>query len=86
MRVKVVSIVPVNYVNKRDERVSGSEVHFLRSFNEREKEKSPRGTQYCDKVFTRLDCSNVQPEKPYDLVYECNGGRYAELVEIKAAS
>lgn len=85
MRVQVKAIVPVNYTSKKTgEKVIGSELHILRNLNENEKSKGTRGTQISDSIFTRLDCSNVQPDKQYDFLYECSGGKYAELVEIKA--
>lgn len=87
MRVKVMSVVPVNYINKRTGKdVVGFELNFIREFNEREKSKNPRGKYICDKIFTRLDTSTVVPEQEYDLVYECIGGRYADLVGIKKVS
>lgn len=87
MRVRVKTIVPVDYKSKKTgEQVKGTELHIIRPVNEREKAKGTRGSEITDKIFTRLDCTNVQPEKNYEMVYECTGGRFADLVEIKAVS
>lgn len=84
MKVTIICVVPIKYHSKkRDADVEGTELHIERDVSTTEKTKGYRGNKVVDKIFTHLDCSSIQPDRKYDMLYDMTGGKYPELVEIK---